>query len=528
MFYLQLENVLLQRDARGFMTKIIRRSFYENIVMIDAGKEEGYKVKKISSVEQCLDKKFTNLDSDFYIPTQQDREIQKQLVNLLCMEKYPKDFSINVLICLRCYVSHFILQACQEKFWRFNREKQHFKLRELLAIVLNDDGKPLPSVAVKERFIPYSFQILQEYLKEYMKRKEEGKPIMGLDKWVLMKTKQNDAIENFLLQRGVCTDSDWGILNTTSCTKLEKVFREFHIFSLSTIQHLSELEIQRAGVILQSFHEIYRGERQRNRQYGRCQPPTETQLQRMIDDLWATHKIEITPPELMNELKAIGSRLRDYRLSCHNSILKCKSLHELNPQTGEYAYANIPDPKTINDLEQIDYQQRESCKNELQSLLSNELIQCLDQAIDQGFCDVIKSLSRKCEHLAKYIKPAFQLLYCEGMSQTDTASRLHIQQCQVSRYIKPLATKLFQQVKQRANEELLQRILYKVKSLNVVDNPENLDYFDNLVNQLQVFLESKIFPKMEETIGNSRTRQMNSLYFQRLSIYLTQYKDILS
>lgn len=505
------------------MTKRILSYLYENIVMIDASDSgKDYKVEKVSSLKQYLDEKFTNLECNSDISSQQDREIQNQLVDSLSSSKDSKDSLIDILnnsvegIYLRCYTSHFILQACKQRFERFKLGKQGLKLHELLAIVLDDDGKALPSVVPKERFIPYSFQILQEYIK----RKEEGKLIHGLDKWVLIKTKQNDAVEKFLLERGVCTDSYWGILNATKYPKLEKVFREFHVFSPSAIQHLSESEIQRARLILQIFHEVYRGDRQKNSQYGRCQPPTETQLQRMIDDLWTTHQIQITPQKLMDELKAIASRLRDYRLCCHNSILKCKSLDVLD------SYESIPDPKTINDLEQIDYQQRESDKNELQSLLSNELIQCLDQAIDQGFCDVSKSLSSKCQHLEKHIKPAFYLLYCEGMSQSKTASRLEIQQSQVSRQIKPLATKLFQQVKQRTNEDLLKRILDKAKSLNVVDNPESLDYLDNLKNELKVFLENKIFPQIEETIGNSRTRQMNSLYFERLSIYLNRYKDI--
>ena len=511
------------------MTKRILSYLYENIVMIDASDSgKDYKVEKVSSLKQYLDEKFTNLECNSDISSQQDREIQNQLVDSLSSSKDSKDSLIDILnnsvegIYLRCYTSHFILQACKQRFERFSLGEQRFKLHELLAIVLDDDGKALPSVVPKERFIPYSFEILQEYIK----RKEEGKLINGLDKWVLIKTKQNDAVEKFLLERGVCTDSDWGILNATKYPKLEKVFREFHVFSPSAIQHLSESEIQHSRAILQSFHEIYRGDRQKNSQYGRCQPPTETQLQRMIDDLWTTHQIQITSQKLMDELKAIASRLRDYRLCCHNSILKCKSLDVLDPQTGKYSYESIPDPKTINDLEQIDYQQRESDKNELQSLLSNELIQCLDQAIDQGFCDVSKSLSSKCQHLEKHIKPAFYLLYCEGMSQSKTASRLEIQQSQVSRQIKPLGTKLFQQVKQRTNEDLLKRILDKAKSLNVVDNPESLDYFDNLKNELKVFLENKIFPQTEETIGNSRTRQMNSLYFERLSIYLNRYKDI--
>lgn len=509
----------------------IPTNFYSSIVKIDATEgRAGFIQKPVFKAKEYVQETFPNLDNQVYLLGQQDKKIQDQLLDSVCTsESYSsKDYVMNILsnsnegICLRCYVSHFILQACQERFMRFSLRGQRFQLRDLLSLVLSDDERYLHSSQNRECFIPYSFEILQEYLRCKPSSRK------GLDRWTLMKTKQNDAIEQFLLELGVCIDSDWGILNSTTPARLKKIFGDFHQFSATPIQHLSESEIQRARAILLSFHLIYRGDRRQNRQYERCQPPTESQLQRMIEDLWTTHQIRVTPHRLMHEIKAIASRLRDYRLSCHNSTFKCQSLDALNPETGKDAYENIPDPRTINDLEQENYQQKEFCRDELQSLLSKELIQCLDQAIDQGFCDVIKSLSRRCEHLAKYIKPAFQLLYCEGMSQADTASRLHITQSQVSRHIKPLATKLFQQVKQRLHEELLQRILNKVKSLNVVENSEQLDYFDNLVNQLQMFLETKIFSKMDESISNSRSRQINNLYLQRLNLYLTQYKDIVS
>ena len=169
------------------------RYHYENIVVIDAsGSGKGYKTKNISnqeknvreylgekkSVKEYLNEKRSN--EDF-------QNISEYFFNSLCMEGYSKDSLFDALnnsmegICLRSLISHLILQGCEKKFWRFSLRGQRFQLYELLAIVLSDDGRPLPSVGLPEHFIPYSFQILQEYLKEYMKRKEKGKPIMGLD-----------------------------------------------------------------------------------------------------------------------------------------------------------------------------------------------------------------------------------------------------------------------------------------------------------------------------------------------------------
>ena len=459
--------------------------------------------------------------------SQQDKQIQDQLLNSVCTTDSfsSQNHVMNGLtnsqegICLRCYVSHFILRACQERFMRFSLGGQLFQLRDLLSLVLNDDERFLPAFQDRECFIPYSFEILEEYLKLKPSSRK------GLDRWTLMKIKHSDVIEQFLLECGVCTDSDWGILNATSYGQLERIFREFHIFSPNAIQHLTESEILRARAILQSFHEIYRGDRQKNRQYGRCQPPTKTQLDRMVEYLWMTYHIKINPQKLMDEIKAIASRLRDYRLVSHNSIVKCPSLDASDSTHGRNCYERIPDQNSLNNLKSED-------EEDLRRLLSKELIPCLDKAIDLGFCDVINSLSSRCANLADYIKPAFYYLYCEGMTQKETESRLKkITQSQISRHIKPLIPKHLQQVKLRIQEQLLQLILNKVKHWCIVENPEQLDYFSNLVSQIEVFVDNEIFSFVnqetgKEETGNVKTKQVNSLYFERVSVYLSKYKDV--
>lgn len=498
------------------MTKRILPNFYEEIVIIDAsGKGKGYKVEKIDRAKQHFDKIFTNLDRYSSISTQQDKEIQNQLVNLLPIEESSKDLPIDALnnsvegTCLRCYISHFILQACQERFMRFSQGGQRFQLHELLPIVLNDDGKPLSNLTIEERFIPYSFQILEEYIKY--------KPRSGLDKWALLKTKQSDAIEEFLLQCGVCTDSDWGILNATKLTQLEKVFREFHVFSNNAIQHLSESEIERARAILQSFHEIYRGDRQKNHQYGRCEPPSDTQLERMSEYLWTTYQIKTTSSRLINEIKAIASRLRDYRLCEYN--LPQTSI--LDSNTGIDFYEQIRDESSVNNLKSED-------EEDLQALLSDELVPCLDKAIEKGFCDVINSLSSRCTNLADYIKPAFYCLYCQGMTQKETESRIkELTQSQISRHIKPLIPKHLQQVKLRIKEQLLQLILDKVKRWSIVENSEQLEYFNNLIYQIEAFVDDEIFSEIDTQAKNDKTSHINSLYFKRLCVILSKYEEIL-
>ena len=507
--------------------KEISINLYSTIVKIDAAYQgKGYKNQSILEAKRYLDEIVSKSSNKLYLSKQQDEEMQSQLLDSLSKGDSFRDYLIDRLsnsregMCVRCYISHFILQACQERFIRFSLGGKRFQLRDLLPLVLTDDGKPLTSSLTKKSFVPYSFQILQEYLRRQPSSRK------GLNRWVLMKTKQNDAIEKFLLECGVCVDSDWGILNTTSLKQIERVFREFYLFSPNAIQHLSESEIQRAVAILHSFHEIYRGDRQKNHQYGPCQPPIDNQLQRMSEYLWANYQIKITSKRLIDEIKAIASRLRDYRICGQNIGFKCESFDALSSQTGRNVYEIIADPNSVDEPEQEAFEERKSWESELQFLLSQQLVSYLDKAIDTGFKDIINGLSRKCTHLAKDIKPAFYFLYCEKMSQSETASRLKLTQSQISRNIKPVLQKHPQQVRSRVQEQLLQLILNKVKGWGLVKNIEQLDYFNNLVEHLDLFIETKIFSSLDKKVDNQKNNHINSLYFQRVCIYLSKYKEI--
>lgn len=109
------------------------------------------------------------------------------------------------------------------------------------------------------------------------------------------------------------------------------------------------------------------------------------------------------------------------------------------------------------------------------------------------------------------------------MTQADKALRINATQSQISRNIKPFFPKYTRQVKLRIQKLLLEIILNEAKRWHLLENPESPDYLDNLNNEIEVFIDNVIFSNIDEKVRDSRTRQMNSLYFQRLSIYLSQY-----
>ena len=163
--------------------KKISLNLYSTIVKIDAAPlGKGYKTQSILSAKRYLDETFDNFSNKVYLSTHQDEEMQNRIIDSFS----EKDSFIDELsnskegVCLRCYVSHFVLQACQERFIRFSLGGKRFQLRDLLPLVLNDDGKPLPSSRTDKFFIPYSFQILQEYLELKSNSRK------GLNRWTLM------------------------------------------------------------------------------------------------------------------------------------------------------------------------------------------------------------------------------------------------------------------------------------------------------------------------------------------------------
>ena len=108
-------------------------------------------------------------------------------------------------LCLRCYVSENILNACRKIDYLFG-QTQSFTYRDLLPFVLNDDGKTLiildtdgkthftiddPGTPQTTTYQYFSIQILRTF-------KPNAESTMSLDNWTYLQTKQNPELKNFL------------------------------------------------------------------------------------------------------------------------------------------------------------------------------------------------------------------------------------------------------------------------------------------------------------------------------------------
>jgi predicted transcriptional regulator len=500
------------------MTNNISIDRYFTLIRLDpAAAGNGYKRQRISAAESYFYKRYPELRGEEVLSESRDRDFQGELLSELEENIERNGDTIEVLgtsaaaLCLRCYLSYFVLFACQEFVRNFSNCETQFDLTELLALVLTDEGG-MVAKSGDDRFQRESLQILRDYLKRDRSLRK------SLGGWTYMRIRQNRAIEDFLIERGIYLESNWGILNATSVTALKKVLEDDKSGQFSTPS-----QIDRATAILQSYHTIYRGDRRKKRQYGRCQPPTDSQQNRIVTDLKSCFQIEISPPTLMSQLQAIAQQLRNYRIACENPMWRSEALDAIDPETGHNKLEALADLNTVeNDtFGSIETQHWDT----LRQFLKEKTIACLDWGIDRGFRDLLEAIGKKSVHLVEFAKPALRLLYCERISQTEVAKRLNLTQSQVSRQIKPLAHQLFDRVRYRTQENLIQNILNRLKKWEIIENPQQRDYFDNLVQQVEFFLQKRIFLESEANLKDVRTRTAKSPYVRRLCLYLDRNRE---
>lgn len=474
---------------------------YYKILILDVGNQT-VRNRTLTRVQTFFWQLFPQFQEEILITLKQNQAIQEELLSNLSQEK----ISLNLLnisqegLALRCYISHAIFKACRQLIADFSvnsaTKERRFSPMEILPLVLNDDSRPLrQEVIAKKGFIPFSFQLLEEYLMK--------KPAVNLEAFVCNKTKQNPIIKENLLNWGICLKTDWGLLNEITYKKLREILTNFPHLSSNSIQYLKPTEIERAVNLLKVYHQIYREDRRLEKKFGRCFPPNEQQLQKMIDLLSQDYQLIIKMDRLMLELKAIASHLRNYLIYQKNPTLIPESDYLSN-------YDNF---EVKNDV-RIDY---------LQSLLSVTLNKYLDEAIDQGFEQIIKSLRPQCADLKPQIKFSFYLLICQRKTQKEVEQMLSIKQERISRHIIPRYAQHFSFTKQLTAEKIIEYLLQKCHDLKLIDDPNNLEYFDNLVNQIEIYFNLKVFLIKEAELGDTRTRTTEGLYLKRLCKYLQKY-----
>jgi hypothetical protein len=474
-------------------------SKYWNLVRIDAAEASGgYKIQPMPLAQQFFQAQFLEsvrrsslADTSTQMTLLQWSQAEAVAVNAIATSQPVKpskqrstdsnasSTQLKALLCLRCYISHPILQACIKRARIFSMGNR-FTYRDLLPFVLNDDGR------ISLTYTPFSVEILQSFQPQRS----------SLTGWVDVRVKRHPELNQFLLECGLRISSDWAVLNRANPHMLSACDRS----------------------IVEAFHAIYRHQRSQQRHGNqRCPDPTEAQLHEMIQYLQRGHSSVTSPKEMMNQLKRVATHLRHEAIWGQRGAPLAESLELTDPETGDTIERDIPDPVSPMDIVE------EKERSHLQAFCADQLLRCLDNGIQQGIGDRIASLQKRPRyaHLATQIQPALRLLYFEGKSQGQIATCLGMaNQSQVSRVLDLKG--LLVDIRRRTLEKLLDAILKEAQALGLIDIPAKPDYLDNLIQQLDQFVDEKVFREAAAEISNSKNRAMTSFYAQRIRQALEQ------
>ncbi|MDF5713735.1 MAG: hypothetical protein PUP93_07545 [Rhizonema sp. NSF051] len=467
-------------------------SKYWNIWQISlASTGAGYKYSLVTTAREFFQKKCAN---------SQLEDTQTALLSYFHATTADTEAALAGL-CLRCYISEFILKACKKIDYLFGSEK-HFNYLELLPFVLNDDGETLIVLGSdhKTQFVLnnnsethtptykfFSMRILQTFKIDSQRR-------MSLDNWVYLQTKQNPELKDFLSENGFKHLSDWALLNR------------------ARPKHLERLSV-RERRLLEVFHAVYRRDRLQQHQKGarRCQDPSKLQLQEMLHKLQDLDIIIHSTEELMKEIKQVATQFRHYDIWSSREPLEIK-----DQDTGNYT----PRPDLPTDsLNEADIEDQEFV-----DLFHEQLELALDSAIKSEIRAIITKLEKSKNYapFAQKFIPGLQLYYCDQLSLKEITPKLGMTSWdQARRILNP--GELLSKVRTSTVQQLLNSILKKASEKGLTKIPPEPEYLKTLLVQIEAFCDREIFTEAAEEIRAGKNRSLDSFYADQLRLYFQQH-----
>lgn len=406
------------------------------------------------------------------------------------------DFDQSCLaeICLRCYISHQIYQVCLDLGTKFG-SCNGFTCQDLLPFVLDDEvllATPTQQQSKRAKSTQSSYQSLTTTV---LKTFDPAKG--SLNTWVNRYVKQHPELKRFLLQHGVFLISDWALLNDTNSKQLQKI--------LADMYRLTSVEIQQMCELLVSYHAVYRQDRLSQRLAGAttgCQPPTDEQLTRIADDLQARCDRILSAKTILNQLQAIATKLRQYRIAAQGGSVSSVSFDrpEIQPMIERSQI-------TPDDSEQIEFIK----------LYQTQFLECLDKAISQVINDFISKLQRKRSSVERSFLTALHLFHCQGQSMTQIAPQIGLKkQYEVTRLLK--LNELRVDIRQHLLVMLRDRVLDTAKLFADSERLQGLDRQVELILDEQI---SGMISEAESEVKNPiRDRPLSGLLARRLCRYL--------
>jgi hypothetical protein len=503
---------------------------------------QAYQSILIEEAKEFCQQQFPQLVTLNKLTPQQHREIQYQLLDLFAKPNYddqitriPKELILILLtfnslislilsyhifarkmlagLCLRCYLSHTVLLACQKLPHKYGNN--NLNIKELLPFILHDNGT-IPLIYLVEnnqdeaqfKLVNLSFKDelklipTEQYLTLEICLKFERKHNTKLENFAYKLTQQSSVVKQFLKENGIIPHSNWFLL----------CWSEHH----HDFVDLSQSDRQ----IITVFQDIYRLNIQRQGRNGRYLPPNEQQLQKML--LVLQEKYHFTnlnnPEKLLKQLNRIANIIRQYEVFKNQKIPHQNMMENKNSlgNSDENFNPEIADPNYPDDLSERIWQgERDNFSN----FLYQKLEYCLDRAIKKVWnqhLDYIKNGRYKPYY--DLMIPALRAFYVHGKTQSEIVVDFGFNnRDQVLRVFNLTAN--INKVKALTNTQLIKAVIQEIQELEISKDTEKLD---QLITDIEEFTEAKVF---QEALGEVRGTNRNSLYAKRLHIYLN-YKTI--
>lgn len=408
-----------------------------------------------------------------------DADIHRHL-----LQWWKSDATHPAQLCLRCYISSLLEQACIQLETNFG-SNYNFTRYDLFPIILNDI---IVENSKKEQISNSSYtSVTAEILQTFNPDRS------SLSTWTFKLVKQNRELKTFLIERGVYLVTDWAILNDTTCSQLQRIFSEFH--------HLAELEIKQASILLESYHAIYRRDRRTARKSGntgQCRLPTTEQLQQIAYQFYLKTNLKLLDSDVMTQLQNMAERLRQYRIYVRGGSLPTESL-----DNGGENYENIG---------YTDFTNAEEEQTEFLEFYRQQFVDRLDEALEQVTRTRLSYLQRQNSSIAESFSSALHLYHCQGLSMGAIAPLIGLQaQYQVTRLLK---LKQF-----RAD---VRQIMLKTLLVSVLDKAiayTNLAQTKAYEQQIEVALDEQIAAVIQEVESEdtcAKNGPLKSLFARRL------------
>ncbi|BAY83939.1 hypothetical protein NIES267_34330 [Calothrix parasitica NIES-267] len=475
------------------------------VIMNTSDTERYYNILRINPARNSVGYTKTRLGiaREFVNTSVYDVENSNLLDDLLsCFkDKNPYSSVINRAkagLCLRCYVSHAIVEECRRIDNLYSGNKK-FSYRDFLPLVLNDDGQQLiilasdgrtqltldtNSVTNESTINLFSVQVLQSFDPDL----ESG---MSLYNWVRLRTRQNHQVRTFLSNSGLNHLSDWAILNR------------------ATTEQIGRLSLQEQRII-EAYHAVYRRDRIEKPCLKpiRCPDPTSAQLQEMSVYL-RYRKVSIdTPTLLLQELYRIALQLRRYDIWSYREPLE---IYDAQSDT-LIPRSDLP----TDSFDEVDIERLEISQF-LQEHLESALTRAIRMEVEAKIQE-LRNSSRYAPFAPQYLQ-GLKLYYSESMSLGDIAPILGMRSWnQARRILDP--GKLLLQVRAKTEDSMLESILRLAGQRGFTPIPPKASYFKALAEEVESYIDEEIFQEASEEMRAGRNRSMNSPYAQAIVSFL--------